>query len=58
MDGLGGERQRLELELARKEAERELQQCRRATEEELQKSFGKALAMQRQTTKQEIEANT
>ena len=57
--GLGGEqRRRLELELAKeakKDAEREQQACRRATEEELGRSLGKTLALQRGRTRQERE---
>ena len=48
----------MERELAKKEAEREFQQFRRATEEQLQQSFGKTLAAQRGTTKLDIEENT
>ena len=48
----------MERELAKKEAEREFQQFRRATEEQLQQSFGKTLAPRRGATKAEIEENT
>ena len=55
---LGAERQRLERELAKREAAREVQQLRRATEEELQKSLGKGLELQRRTTAQSLAEKT